>query len=120
MTQITDNVWAVKIHEEANDVELCEQDYGWVIQYKANRRWHSSEVIPPGQWEFICTSKDATNEEARMIVDQQAGGGKYKNYTVSGSLAKYGTYLFYAPIESLESLLKSKGLEGNFALLRKL
>lgn len=122
MIRVTDNIWAEKIPDDANPYILDsangkEQGLFWKQPGNASPPWI---VLPPGQWEFICTSKDATEEQAGMIVEctmPKVRGAKvqivsYKNY--EGEFSS-----FSGALPSLQSLLKSKGLEGNYALLKK-
>lgn len=77
--------------------------------------------LPPGTWEIVCTSKEATDEQAAGITEQQIGGGKYKDYQLVGSYAQYGTYILPFAVTSLNSLLTSKGcdLNMNYLILKK-
>jgi len=69
--------------------------------------------LPPGEWKYIGTSREITEEQAAAIVERVPGG--YKNY--EGWLGKD------TAIESLFSLISSEGgdPEGNvYALIQNI
>lgn len=76
--------------------------------------------LPPGEWEYICTSTNITEEQASEIVEQQRGGGKFKAYDMDGtSLVVFGVYLYTTALKSFLSLLRSKNLNGCVAVIKK-
>lgn len=129
MIQLTDNVWAVQIPKGANGFTMS-KEFNALTYYAENPSFESIRTVnlPPGQWEFICTSKDATEEQAASVIerladyqDKKLGAlPSYLNYAYSKKDDWYGCFPFPTAVLSLESLLKSKGLEGNYALLKKL
>jgi hypothetical protein len=137
MIQLTENIWAeelTKLGDIFKKIQILPADNKWTVPYlkyayrsiyhtnNFKKDFYCGDEIPlePGQWEYICTSKDATEEQAQDIVEctmPKVRGTKvqiasYKNYEAEFSS-------FSGALPSLQSLLKSKGLEGNFALLRK-
>ncbi len=74
--------------------------------------------LPPGNYSFIATSKDITEEQAAGLVEQQRGGGLYKNYSLTGSYAKYGTYSMFTALASFHSAMKAARLTNNCAVIK--
>lgn len=83
-----------------------------------------TKLLPPGSWRFLFTTKTATEEDAKKVVESERckeidklySGVFYKNY-VPIKLQ----YWFDNAKESLTSLLRSKGLDlnKNYALIEK-
>lgn len=82
--------------------------------------------LPPGSYTFLCASLSATEEQARGIVDWYADED-YSDYDSYGEIIKFNVYTDYVDgdqfktaLESLQSLLKSLGLDPslNYALLK--
>jgi hypothetical protein len=72
--------------------------------------------LPPGTWQIVCMSKEATEEQARAIVEEFSlrGSIRYTDYTRK--------YMWHGTaIESLKSLLTSKGRDTkqNYLILKK-
>ena len=70
---------------------------------------------------LICEISEATEEDAKLIVDEdnEYGVTMYRNYATT-SMAYYDEQL--TAIDSLHSLLKSKGIDinnGNWYLFKK-
>jgi len=122
MIQLREQYWAVEVPEGANvfDVNqygtLSELNYWTII---GNNKSLIVKDLPPGTWEIVCTSKEATKKQAKQIVEMTHPGGfgrsaeEYKNYTSSG--------ICFCPVYSLETLLTSKGcdLKNNYLILKK-
>lgn len=71
--------------------------------------------LPPGNWEYLCTTNVATEEQASRVVMKEDHFA-YWNYE--------GDFVDQVPscktaLESLRSLLKSKNLTGNYAIILK-
>lgn len=124
MIQLTDNVWAVQVPAESSD-HFTRHNF---LYWDAEKNTYDSASLPPGQWEFICTSSGASEEQADKIVekdyffdieDADLVGDEYeseqcwKNY-------HDGPMHSWTALASLKTLLSSKGLEGNYALIKKL
>lgn len=75
---------------------------------------HNMISLPPARYKFIYLSEEATEEDARRVV------GKFHD---NDGLPGYYNYLdecktlWSTALESLSSLLKSKQLSGNVAIL---
>lgn len=142
MTQITANIWAYPIPDEAMQISVYQFKHSgrsipyWHINwnYPKDHQYTSSGVCLfykmlggkkryPTNLQFLFTTKTATEEDARKVVSKSTGGFAghikgYKDYEFSGMDA--------APldtaIKSLHSLLRSKGLDdkNNYAIIEKL
>jgi len=109
----------VEVPEDATnfviDDELYYQakfnDYGAVSHMKK---------LPPGNWQILSKANECSEDQAKGIVEQQRGNGLFKNYSLEGSLAQYGTYFLNRAIESLTSLILSHELKlENVLILKK-
>lgn len=68
MTPINNGYFAVPILEDAQDFKVIEDN---LLHYKASYG-SIADVgriykLPPGKWEFVCTTKDITEEQAEEI-----------------------------------------------------
>src|SRR5688572_19861848 len=87
-----------------------------ILQFKLANGSRDSTKLPPGSWQFLFTTDGCTEEQAKGIVEMTHDTGfgrrfqEFKNYT--------GKCAYFIAVQSLKSLLRSKGLpEGNYALL---
>src|SRR5688572_11367506 len=121
MTHLRENFFAVLVDDDAIGTPYIEEDR---IRYTVSRISANSDstYIGQGNYKPVCVTHRISERHAAMIVERQRGEGKFRDYAISGSLAKYGTYLLYTATASLTSLLKSKGLdtEKNYAIIEKL
>jgi hypothetical protein len=84
--------------------------------------------LPPGTWEIVCTSKSATEEQAKEIVDSSQWYFPEKHtryvdyaYPYDREFKQRWSEGFGKATESLNSLLTSKGcdLKFNWLILKK-
>lgn len=66
--------------------------------------------LPPGSWSILGMSDKCADAEWKKVVECQRGHGKFRDYSVVGSLAKHGTFILLSPTESGHSLLESIGI----------
>lgn len=119
MTQLTENIFTIEMPADAQPYILDSangKEQGLFYKQPGNSSppWI---VLPPGNYSFICASLTATEEEAANIVTKEDHFA-YWNYE--------GPFVDQVPscrtaLESLHSLLRSKGLnpELNYAILLK-
>ena len=85
-------------------------------------RW--SADLPPGEYEFLFTSDGVTEEQLDVVFPQKVQGYGYRNFIhpdYNGGSSVFDVWIPYScktRIESLHSLLASKGIEGNCAILK--
>ncbi len=123
MINIKDNLYAVSIPIDATDVFFDNrQSLGFT--YNGELRFVH---IEPGSYEFLFCTKDATEEEAKAIVDSAMWYFPephvvYVNYAMpvfAGNRQGWNE-AYNNAIASLRSLLASKGLgKPNYAILKK-
>lgn len=110
--------WALKVPSWANgfkietipQVDLYELTCYEIAEYNEPKREQGID-LPPGTWQFLFTTKEATWEQAEMVVAKF--NGWYKDY---------GGGVYYSnPVDSLQSLLKAKGCDPskNYAIISK-
>jgi hypothetical protein len=69
--------------------------------------------LEPGSWQILCTLKDCTPMQALLIVERFAVNlPTYRNYEWPK-----GSDFFWKPMDSLHSLLRSKGLDTETNIL---
>lgn len=118
MTQLTDKIWAVEVPNDASPYILDSannkgQGLFWTQPGVQSPPWKD---LPPGTWRFLFTTKTATEEDARKVV--AAHGKHFRDYV--RKFYKMPLTVFTA-LESLSSLLRSKGLDDkNYALIEKI
>lgn len=134
MTQLRENFYAVELTalgDEYKSFRILEPDKKWTVPYlkysyrsiyhtkRRGKDFYCSEEDPlePGTWQIICTSKEATEEQAGKIVEwtfYSAVTIKFMNYFS-------GKYAFNNSVISLGSLLASVGLTGkNYLIIQKM
>jgi hypothetical protein len=119
MINLRDNYWAVEVPDNAFGFEfdnpLQEGDLVYYLDYPSmyNFRWLS---VPPGTWEIVCTSSPTNLELLHQVVERVGSG--FKDYDKD---RLHHDLPFMSPIDSLQSLLTSKGcdLNKNYLILKK-
>lgn len=141
MTKLTDNIFAYSLpngnYGEGLIIEVDGKHYLNMIDDNGEML-AGTKPLPPGNYRFLFTTKTATEEDARKVVEtihieegpspgnDFAGGWDtgYVDYENRGEFAGYqgDAGVFRKAIESLHSLLRSKGLDdkNNFAIIEKL
>ena len=92
MTQLPHNplIWVEDLPEDVKN----ETEAMYVI---------SNRIYPPGTWKLICLGNQATEEEAREIVE-------YVNSVVRGYRDyQYPAFLYHTALQSLASLITANG-----------
>lgn len=110
MTQLTAIVFAVKIPEDATDV----QGHVDCITYYCSEGT-IRVPLPPGSYTLqFCTKDKVTEEMAANIVEKREYPliVLYKNYRTN-------EFDFMMPTGALKSLLRSLNMEGNWAVLKR-
>ena len=83
--------------------------YGFTVIYREIK-------LPRGEWEYVNTLKDITEEQAAGIVEKSDFWNRYGVYL--DYINK--RWLCYTALESLRSLLKANGIEGDNHVILKL
>jgi hypothetical protein len=125
MTPITllPDVLAVEVPLNADQFEISVQDDGTPsLTYFSHENIDPTVVcLPPGSYEIIGPSKSITEEQAAQVCP-----GQWSKYFENRDAPLFqdfsdGIWRLDTALESLSSLLKSKGLVGmNYLLIRKL
>jgi hypothetical protein len=126
MTQLTENIFAIEVPEDAERFTLratvhCEN--GSLSCYDKFNGKETLILIPPGSYSFLCTSTEITEEQCKEIVPIEWGGfaGNVKGYMVYFKPGEW--WVDHEPyktaLESFNSLLESKSL-GRVAIIKKL
>lgn len=129
MIQLREQFWAVEVPEDGSSYNILSSFQPNTLSYEYSiekaERCETGLIamvdLPAGTWQIVCTSKEVTEEQAMQIVEQQKGGGMFKDYQMRGSIAQYGTYMIQLAVESLHSLLISKECDLNktYLILKK-
>jgi hypothetical protein len=110
MTQLTDNgIFAVKVPEGAFEIVIENTKLRYFFL-----TYEPVIDLPPGSYEFLFCTESATEEDARKVVRELPVGARFENYN-----GDYPVW-YHTAKESLRSLLRSKGCEGNHAIIKKL
>jgi hypothetical protein len=130
MTPVTllPDVLAVKIqHTDAENFRihlwgmklLLSYDYDIVKRSDGGSNRISNTPLPPGSYEIIGIASSLTEEQAAQISP-----GQWSKYFENRDAPLFqdfsdGIWRFDTALESLSSLLKSKGLVGNYLLIKR-
>lgn len=108
MAQLTDNLSAVEVPDDAIDFEVkhykvdnaIEKREGKMLVWASLHATHNFWVLPPGTWQYLFTTKGCTEEDARKVVGSQ----------------------YLIPLAQIQVLLDEKGCDvnKNFAIIQKL
>lgn len=115
MTQpilLTGQVYAVEVPDPINAIIS-----GHVITWKkGDAQGRGFMALPAGNWQLICTTKAVTRMQASEIIEHDDDG--WKDYDTDNFLHDFP---FLDPLDSLRSLLTSKGLdmEKNYVIIKK-
>lgn len=142
MVQLTNKHWAFELPSMAfgimvnNYGDESELMYMLSMEDIADDPNHEETLItkklPPGSWQFLFTTKEATEEQARTVVRSHYSRSAFFNadlghYQTAGSSVTYMNYeedrfSYKQAIKSLQSLLKSKGCDvnKNYCVIQKL
>jgi hypothetical protein len=130
MEHLRENYWAAEVPEDAVKVSI-DKPFGkqWHLHWEVPRVNDNNLICGrclfytlfggkrkyPDSLVVICTTKDATIDQAQQIVEQQDDG--FRNYNEDDF--HYDLPLM-SPFDSLRSLLEAKGLRGkNYCILLK-
>jgi hypothetical protein len=119
MTQLNNEIYAVKVPEWAKDIhcEISMTGNPYIAyKFKDDELLNEYEIIdlPPGSYTFLFCTSGVTEEQARKVVERYGKGWKdYNIYHVHKHIP------YELAIDSLEALLASKGCEGEWAVVRK-
>jgi len=120
MTQITGKHFAIEVPEDATNIEICNYGENDTLEYMHHIDGiaaYAMDDLPPGTWRFLFATGTATEEDARTVVERYGKGWKDYNIYHAHKHIPYGL-----AIDSLETLLRSKGLDENknYAIIEKL
>lgn len=118
----------VEVPEDSDEYQIIESQNNTRFFWndgECRNDYDLGEDIPHGnKYEFICTTKNATEEHAAMVVDTHlsmiSNGIAYKNYSPFDA---YEGYIGYDnPLHSLQSLLSVRFFNpnNNYAIIQKL
>ena len=138
MTQpilLTGQVYAVEVPEGATGFNINKYGNGSELNYWLIAGAKDTLIVidlPAGNWQLIGTTKEVTNGIAMGLVESHYYREASYNpilghYQTSGSSTMFKDYIHGRftcdnPVDSLRSLLKSKGLDENknYVLIKKL
>lgn len=131
MVQLTDRTFAVpltNLGDTFKNLRILPADNKWAVPYllysyrsifhteRFEKDFYCGDEIPlrDGSWKLLFTTKEATEEDARKVVESIEGGW-FKSYEDDNVYLSTAAY-------SLQSLLKSNGCDvnKNWAIIQKL
>lgn len=115
MIHLREQYWAVEVPDKYAQITIDPVEP--VLMWWSYEGTETGVILPLGTWEIVCTSKEAGEEQAQAIVEEFSlrGNIRYTDYTRQ--------YMWHGTaIESLQSLLTSKGcdLNKNYLILKKI
>ncbi len=118
MTQLTDKHWAVEVPDDAKGIVIRNYGLNDALEYTHHIDHIAAycvDDLPPVTCQFLFTTKEATEEDGRRVVEDGESG--YKGYDVLNDNILFWRYA----LESLASLLHSKNLDPNknFAIIQQ-
>lgn len=124
MIQLTDKIFCVEVpefskkhHISATMKVATSNDQSIFFKHQDEDEldeWTFIE-LPPGTWCFLFTSESVSEEDARKVVPSLPCGRKKLYKGVRGGNEVW----LQSALESLRALLKSKGWEGNVAVVER-
>lgn len=131
MTQLTDNgMFSISIPEDSTDIvlhnDLPKLVFSSEIQDPA-QCGGDMIVLPPGSYELLFCTESASEEDARKVMLSSKwhfpeAHTRFVDYAFPYDRENKQRWSegFGTAIESLRSLLRSKGCEGNQAVIKKM
>lgn len=116
---LVNNFVGVQLSELYFELQLYNGNLIWVDEKGLNRE----AAIPPANYKLICVWPKVSEEQAREIVEWYGkGDGSIDEAGVGDTFWCYddSEFCFDTALESLQSLLTSKGLSGTVAILEVL
>lgn len=124
MTQLTDSVYAVEVPDESKWHQVVHispsiEVLHYYIQGGYIENKSAGIDLPPGTWQILCMTREVTEEVAKGIVEYDKFIDGYKDYDTDNF---HHDTPFIKAVDSLRSLITSKGLDGrkNYCLLEKM
>lgn len=119
MTELNNGFVCVRCPEIGSNYKII----GEKLWFDLPNEWDRCYIhLPNDSFQFICTSDTITEEQAGEIVDKVSGWHRaiYYDYTAGGrDYRDIVESAFDTALESFASLLKSKSLTGNVAILKE-
>jgi hypothetical protein len=114
MIQLREQYWAYPM-PDAEGVEIRGEHPGRPYQMLSFYGEADAVRLPPGTWEIVCMSHEASDKQAASIVEETEYG--YRGYDVNNDNVLHWRYAY----SSLKSLLTSRGcdLNKNWLILKK-
>jgi hypothetical protein len=111
-TPLVGNFVGVQLPADANKVNIIT---GKLIYFEGEHPIYELIILPPANYKLICLSSSATHADASAIVEHDNDGSGvtgwwYKDY-------ENDSWIKGDALKSLASLLTSKHLTGNVAIL---
>ena len=136
MTQLTDKHWAVEVPDDSTSHSVLSSFQPNTLSYeysieKAERCETGLTAminLPPGNWQYLFTSKSASEEDAKKVVKLSewyfpARHIRYVDYAHPYDTENKQSWNigFTTALDSFRSLLRSNGLDenNNFSILLK-
>ncbi len=116
MTQLTDNVFAIRMPKGAESCELRGAYSGRPYPLLSFYGEGEAVGLPAGDYEILVFNTATMSEEDAAKIVERIGDG-YKDYN-TGKF--HHDIPFPDAVNSLESLLRAKGCEGNWAVIKKI
>jgi hypothetical protein len=114
MIQLREQYWAVEVPKKYAQITI--DPIGPILMWWSFDGVETEINLPPGTWEIVCASKEASVIQSMEIVEQE--GNYFKDYDKDRF---HHDIPFSSPIDSLNSLLTAKGcdLNKNYLILKK-
>jgi hypothetical protein len=111
MIHLREQYFALQV-ADANNAVISGNTITWKTE---NAQARGFIPLPPGTWEVVCTSKEATEDQLKDIIPEMKVGQRYQNYN-----GDYPVW-YHSRRESFRSLLTSKGCDvnRNWLILKK-
>lgn len=112
MIELRENYWAVEDSDPKHAV-ISGNTITWKV---AGAQARGFRLLPPGSWQIICTSKDATAEQITCIIERNGEG--WVDYDKDRF---HSDIPFPYPMDSFNSLMEAKGCDVNlnYLILKK-
>jgi len=121
--QLPNNCIGVQLPDDAKNPTVIESH----SYFPSPRLEHSigGVDLPPGSYTLLfCTNDKVTEEQAREVVERFNNEvtqyhGKYYDYSQKNRTHTVADKLFDTSVESYHSLIHSKNMTGNWAILKQ-
>jgi len=116
MIQLTENIFAVPVPDDVDRIYIS--GLSWLCGYTKGNKMFAIEQLHSHKYKLLFTTSTIDEEKAKMMVETdgfEEAGDVFEGFVDYGNENR----ILSTARQSFQSLLQSKGLTGNYAIIEK-